>query len=112
MTDEQWTEMVVYLSRKLGWSLESIGKLHPRQFVEIYTELIYQESVDLWERQQIVAILLAAIYNTIPRSRGGKVFVAKDFYNTPRPTRRGEGKELMGEVDKKAIEAGIILPRD
>ena len=112
MKDEQWTEMVVYLSRKLGWTLEAIGKLSLKQFGGLYNELIYQESVEIWERQYQFAILLAAIYNTIPRGRGAKTFEAKDFYSVPRPVRLGEDKKLMTEVDKKAIEMGIELPKE
>jgi len=107
---EQKLEMVVYIARKMGWTREQIGTLSLIQFVQLYNELIYQESVDKWERQQEFAILLAAIYNTIPKPRGGKTFTAKDFYDTPRPTRTGEDKKVMTEVDNKAQEMGIIFP--
>lgn len=112
MREEQWTEMSVYLARKCGWTLADIGKLTPSQFVNIYNELIYQESVDIWERQHQLAVLLAAIYNTIPKGRGGKVFEAKDFYNVPRPTKQEKDKQIMTEVDKKATELGIVLPKE
>ncbi len=107
---EQKLEMVVYIARKMGWSREQIGNLSPIQFVTLYNELIFQESRDRWEAQQNLAMLLAAIYNTIPKSRGGKIFSSKDFYNVPQPMGAGEGKEVMTEIDNKAIEAGIILP--
>jgi len=73
------TESVVYLARKLGWTREEIGRLTPRQFNELLIELYYQESVDEWRRQHSIASILAAIYNTIPRKRGSKVYKASDF---------------------------------
>ena len=109
---EQKLEMVVYIARKLGWTLGDIGSLTPLQFVRIYNELIFQDSLDIWREQQSLAFLLAAIYNTIPKSRGGKTFRARDFYDAPRPTRTGEGKEVMTEVDIKATKAGIKLPKE
>ncbi len=107
---EQKLEMVVYIARKLGWAREDIGKLTLRQFVELFNELIFQESVDKWESQYNLAMLLAAIYNTIPKSRGGKTFSAKDFYDMPKPSKGGEDKQVMTEVDQEANKAGIILP--
>ena len=109
---EQKLEIVVYIARKLGWTREQIGELTLIQFVTLYNELVFQESLDRWEAQQNLAALLAAIYNTIPRSRGAKTFSVKDFYDVPRPTRGGEDKKVMDEVDTMANEAGIILPKN
>ena len=109
---EQKLEMVVFIARKLGWNLESIGKLNPSQFVSLYNELVFQESVDIWERQHNLATLLSAIYNTIPRSRGSKTFETKDFYDTPRPARGGEDRKIMSEIDKQAEKIGIKLPKE
>lgn len=109
---EQKLEIVVYMARKFGWSLRDIGKLTPSQFVSLYNELMFQESVNKWEERQNLAILLAAIYNTIPKSRGSKTFSAKDFYDIPRPTRGKEDERVMTEVDSRAGEAGIILPKN
>lgn len=111
ITDEQKLEMVVYLARKLGWSREDIGRMTLLQFLQTYNELVYQESVDIWREQHNLANLMAAIYNTIPRGRGAKTFEAKDFYDAAPPTRGGEDRKLMTEVDQKATEAGIILPK-
>ena len=112
ITPEQKLEMVVYLARKLGWTREDIGQLSLLQFIQIYNELIFQESVDIWERQYQFAVLLASIYNTIPKQRGGKTFESKDFYNVPQPTREGLDKKVMSEVDNKASEIGIVLPKE
>ncbi len=112
ISDDQKLEMVVYIARKLGWSIEAIGKLHPLQFVKLYNELIFQESFDKWKTQYNLAVLLAAIYNTIPKSRGGKTFSAKDFYDILCPTREGRDKKIMSEVDSSATKMGIILPKE
>ena len=108
---EQKLEMVVFIARKLGWTRETIGKLKPDQFVSLYNELVFQESVDIWERQYNLATLLSAIYNTIPLSRGSKTFEAKDFYDIPRPTRGGEDRKVMSEIDRQAEKIGIKLPQ-
>lgn len=111
INNEQKLEMVVYMARKLGWSREEIGRLSPLQFVQTYNELAYQESQDIWREQHNLAVLLAAIYNTIPRGRGAKTLEAKDFYDVPQPT-RDKDRKVMAEVDRQAVDAGIILPKE
>ena len=101
------TEAVVFIARKLGWSREEIGKLTPLQFVQIYNELAYQESVDNYREQYSVASLLAAIYNTIPRRRGSKVYKASDFLKGNMPERNPKPQD---SIDKMAEDRGIKLP--
>ena len=112
ISNEQKLEMVVYIARKTGWSREDIGKMTPLQFVQIYNELAFQESLDTWRQQHNLATILAAIYNTISRGRGARTLEAKDFYDVPQPTRGGQDRKVMAEVDKQAIEAGITLPKE
>lgn len=100
------TEAVVYLARKFHWTRGEIGKLTPRQFVDIYNELAFQESVDIYREQYSVASLLAAIYNTIPRKRGSKVFKASDFLKGEMPQRNQKREPL----DEMANKRGIQLP--
>ncbi len=79
-------EHIVYLARKLHWNREDIGKLHPIQAVELYNELVYQESVDEWQKQLCIANILAAIYNTVP-TKSHKVYKATDFLSSDKPSR-------------------------
>ncbi len=101
------TEAIVYLARKLHWSREEIGKLHPLQFIELYNELAYQESVDEYRRQCSVALILAAIANTIPRKRGSKTYQAKDFLKGNMPERQSKQQVSL---EKMAEDKGIKLP--
>ena len=106
--EEQRNEMVIFLSRKLHWNKQEIGSLTLAQFFAVYNELAYQESLDRWEAQTNLATLLAAIYNTIPRSRGAKAFTSEDFYKARKPGRISQHPEtndsLIGEI-------GIRLPK-
>ncbi len=102
------TEAVVFIARKLGWSREEIGALTPQQFVGIYNELAYQESVDVYRQQYSVASILAAIYNTIPRKRGGKTFKASDVFKGEMPARNPK----IASLDKMAEDKGIKLPKE
>ncbi len=101
------TEEIVYLARKLHWTREDIGKLHPTQFNEILQEVYYQESVDAYREQYSVASLLAAIYNTIPRKRGSKVYKANDFLRGSIPERPSQVS-----LDKMAEDKGIKLSKE
>ena len=98
---------IVYLLRKTSLTLEAIGKLTPGQFNEIIKEVNFQESVDIYREQYSVASLLAAIYNTIPRKRGSKVYKANDFLKGEMPERNPKPQD---SIDKLAEDRGIKLP--
>jgi len=101
------TEAVIFIARKLHWSREEIGHLSPRQFIDVYNELAYQESVDNYLEQYSVASILAAIYNTIPQKRGSKTFKASDFLKGDIPERNPKPQD---SIDKMAEDKGIKLP--
>ena len=101
------TEPIVYLLRKTNLTLDAIGKLTPAQFNEILREVYYQESVDTYREQHSVASLLAAIYNTIPRRRGSKVYQARDFLSGAMPERQIKAQVSL---EKLAEDRGIKLP--
>ena len=101
------SEEIVYLLRKTSLTLMDIGKLSPLQFNEIIKEVNYQESVDTYREQHSVASLLAAIYNTIPRKRGSKVFKAEDFLSGGMPERNPKPEDSLETL---ANQRGIKLP--
>ena len=103
------TEAIVYLLRKTNLTLREIGKLSPIQFNAIANEVFYQESVDVYREQHSVASLLAAIYNTIPRRRGSKVYQARDFLKGDMPERHIKPQESLGKL---AEDKGIKLPKE
>lgn len=98
---------IVYLLRKTSLTLKEIGKLAPDQFYEILKEVGYQESIDEWRRQYSVALLMAAIYNTIPRRRGSKTYQASDFLKGEMPERNLKPQD---SIDKLAEDRGVQLP--
>ena len=106
--EEQRNGMIIFLSRKLHWTRREIGSLTPAQFITIYNELTYQESLDKWEAQTNLATLLAAIYNTIPRAKGSRPFTTEDFYRAKRPERISQHLEIK---DGMIEELGIRLPK-
>ena len=100
------TELVVYLLRKTTLTRTEIGRLTPSQFNEIIKEVYFQESVEEWRRQHSAASILAAIYNTIPRKRGAKIFKASDFLGDA-PERNPKQADSL---DKLAESRGVKLP--
>ncbi len=104
------TEAIVYIARKLNWTLAEIGQLSPSQFTEVLQELQYQESVDEWRRMHSVASIMAAIYNTIPRKRGTPGHKDTDFLSTPKPERY-QPKQTK-TLDDIAEAKGIKLPKE
>jgi hypothetical protein len=102
-------ESICYLLRKTTLTLEQIGKLSPIQFNSIVAEVSFQESIEQHNTQLIVANLLAAIYNTIPRKRGSKTYKANDFLKGESPQRII--KETKS-IDELAEARGIKLPKE
>ena len=98
-------EAIVYLARKLHWSLKEIGGLTIKQFNEIMEELQFQESQEQYRQDHNVASILAAIANTIP-SKSHRTYKAKDFLARAE-SQREKGKSL----EELAEEKGIKLPK-
>lgn len=104
---EQSNDIVVYIARKLHWPRETIGKLSPAQLIVTFNHLQQQESQEEYNKNYRTASLMAAIYNTIPRKRGSKVFTPKDFL----PEREQGGGKSQNNLEKMASEKGIIMPK-
>ena len=101
------TEAIIYLLRKTNLTRSEIGKLTISQFNEIIKEVYYQESIDEYRGQHSVASILAAIYNTIPRKRGSKVFKAEDFLKGDIPQRNPKPEDSLETMTN---QRGIKLP--
>ena len=99
------TEIICYLLRKTSLTRTEIGKLNPEQLNAIIKEVYFQESIEEYKRQHGIASILAAIYNTIPRKRGSKVFKASDFLQGEAPTRNKEN-----ELEQLASKHNVKLP--
>lgn len=99
------TESIIYLARKLGWTRKEIGQLTQTQFTEVINEIIYQESVEQYNRNYQVASILAAIYNTIP-TKSKKVFKPSDFLKGDEPERN----KRQNTLEELATKHNINLP--
>ena len=100
------TEAIVYLLRKTSLTRNEIGKLTPAQLNAIIQEVSFQESIEEYRKQHGLATILAAIYNTIPRKRGSKIFKANDFLSSEMPTRN----KPQNELEQLASKHNIKLP--
>lgn len=100
------TESIVYLLRKTNLTRSEIGQLTPIQFNEILKEVYFQESLDIYREQFVAASILAAIYNTIPRKRGSKVYKPSDFLKGEMPERN----PTEDSIEKMAKEREVKLP--
>jgi hypothetical protein len=99
-------EYIVYLLRKTNLTLKEIQGLTLSKFYELYKEVVFQESQDIWREQFTVANILSAIYNTVPRKKGSKSFRASDFYSGEMPERN----KKVDELETLAKEKNVILP--
>ena len=86
---------IAYLLRKTNMTRMSIGKLKPSQFIDLLTEVHYQEAMEDYQTDARLANLLAAIANSVPR-KPPKTYRVSDFL--------GEMPQRVGEeaiVDEK-----------
>ena len=97
-------EAIVYLARKLHWSLKEIGGLTPKQFNEIMGELQFQESQEQYRQDHDTASILAAIADTIP-SKSHRTYKARDFIG------QEPQREKQKSIEELAEEKGIKLPK-
>ena len=100
---------IAYLLRKTNMTRMAIGKLKPSQFIDLLTEIHYQEAMDEYQTDARLANLLAAIANTVPR-KPAKTYRVSDFLGTM-PQRIGE--EVVDEkakLENLAKQFNIKLP--
>jgi hypothetical protein len=111
LTEEQKLEMTVQIAHYTHWTREEIGNLHPLQFIQLYNEIQFQESIDKWEIQYNLANIISAIYNTIPRKKGSLPITVDQIYKVSRPVRSGENQRKKDSLELQAEELGIRLPK-
>ncbi len=101
---------IAYLLRKTNMTRRDIGRLKPSQFIDLLTEVHYQEAMDDYQTDARLANLLAAIANTVPR-KPAKTYRVSDFLGTI-PQRVGE-EAIVDEKTKLetlAKQFNIKLP--
>jgi len=100
---------IAYLLRKTNMTRRDIGRLKPSQFIDLLTEVHYQEAMEDYHTDARLANLLAAIANSVPR-KPPKTYRVSDFLGTM-PQRVGE--EVVDEKTKLetlAKQFNIKLP--
>ena len=103
-------QLVVLFMREFSWPYEyakkAIGEMPLEELNELSGELTYQRSLDVRERSQNTASLMATMWNTTPQKHP-RTRKAKDFMNTP-PRRSGE--KAVKTLREAAEEIGIRIP--
>ncbi len=102
---------IAYLLRKTNMTRMAIGRLKPSQFIDLLTEVHYQEAMEDYQTDARLANLLAAIANSVPR-KPPKTYRASDFLGTM-PQRVGEEGAVVDEKTKLetlAKQFNIKLP--
>jgi len=97
------SEAIVYLARKLGWTLDRIGLLTPEQLNDLLAEVHYQEIVEDWKADLRAASIMATILNCTPR-KDRKVYKATDFVGSF-PKREGM------KMEELARRKGLKVPK-
>ncbi len=104
--DKWQLEGIVYIARKLHWTLADIGKLSPGQFDMLLAELIFQESQEEYQKSHRVASLMATIINCTPR-KDNRAYHATDFIGQA-PQREGN---VISSIDS-AKKRGLKVPKE
>lgn len=93
MKSQQLNELIVFLLRETGWSLEYIRALHPAEINALVSELKYQKALDQYAAAMNAAMVAASICTMLSgQSRYPKKYEPKDFVSEP-PKR--EGAEMV-----------------
>jgi hypothetical protein len=95
-----WNEMVVFVARHTGWSLEYIRGMELGQLRSFSDELHYQVAQEAYNAAYPVALLITT------RLKDATV---EDILG-PRPGRADETESKEADIWKLAKKAGIKLP--
>ena len=99
-------ELVVFLIRELGWSLEYtvelVKTLPIKKLNALIEELKYQKDIENYQ----IASNFAMVLSNWASSKGKRSYSISDFIGQP-PT-RGKKDDLLGAAERE----GIILPKE
>jgi len=99
---DKYNELIVFVIRETGWSLEYVRQIPYAQIVTLVNELIYQKDADNYNRNYPLGILAAILTSDKTRRRRPEDFIGR---KPQRQIKKG-GNELWD----KAKEAGIEPP--
>jgi hypothetical protein len=107
--DDKWLPNIIYIARKLGWSLAEIKKLTPRQASKIVRELSFQEKQEQYLEDYSMAFLAATIINCTPR-KSNRTYSPKDFVGEM-PTREVKQEKEI-DIMELAKSKGLEIPKE
>lgn len=98
MDTNRYDELIVFVIRETGWSLEYVRGI-PYEVLSILTdELSYQKAVDNYNRNYPLGIIAAILSSDKTHQRK-----PKDFIGRP-PERKRKGDELWQQAKKEGIK--------
>lgn len=95
MEQPKSNEVVVFLARELGWSLEQIGKLGIQQANELIQELTHQKAVEVYREDYRFAFLASVVCNLVSKNP----MTPDDFIG--QPPQKGTNEEQLFALAKK-----------
>ena len=100
MEQNRYNELIVFVIRETGWSLEYIRKIPFEQLSILVSELSYQKAVDVYNRNHPLGIIAAILASDTNHKRR-----PEDFIGRPPERKR------KGDLWKQAEKEGIKLPK-
>jgi hypothetical protein len=107
--DDRWLPNIIYIARKLGWSLSDIKKFTPQQISKIVKELSFQERQEQYIKDYRTACLMATIINCTPR-KSNRSYSPKDFIGEM-PTREVKQEKEI-DIMELAKSKGLEVPKE
>ena len=101
MKTDRYDELIVFIIRETGLSLEYIRKIPYSQLTSLVDELSYQKAIDNYNRNYPLGVIAAILASDVNRKRR-----PEDFIGRP-PKRKGKD-----DLWKQAKTKGIKTPKD
>ena len=98
MEPNRYNELIVFVIRETGWSLEYIRQIPYAQLTILVSELSHQKAVDVYNRNHPLGIIAAILASDANHKRR-----AEDFIGRP-PQRKGKGDDLWEQAKKEGIK--------
>lgn len=100
MRADRYNELIVFLIRETGWTLEYVRRIPYTEFALLVDELSYQKAVDDYNRNYPLGIIAAILASDRTHQKR-----PSDFIGRP-PERKNKGDDTW----KQAKEAGVKIP--
>lgn len=98
-------ELVAFLARETGWTLEYIRAIPLSQLNALVEELRYQKAMDEYKAAYNAALIVATLASTSKRKVKPQDIIGP-------PPERAQKKVKESDIWKLAQKAGILIPKD